>query len=53
MSEQTYLEENEADLMMCLLKVYSRVVRKGEPQQIRREDVPEIFLEGGILDFWS
>ena len=50
MSERTHLEENEVDLMICLLKVYSRAVRKEEPQQIRREEVPEIFLEGGILD---
>ena len=50
MSKQTYLEENETNLMVCLLKVYSRALRKREPRQVRREEVPEIVLEGGILD---
>ena len=50
MSERTYLDANEIEVMICLLKVYSRALRKAEPRQIRREEVPEIFLEGGILD---
>ena len=50
MSEQTYLESNEVEVMICLLKIYSRALGKSEPRQIRREEVPEIFLEGGILD---
>ena len=50
MSERTYLESNEVEIMICLLKIYSRALGKSEPRQIRREEVPEIFLEGGILD---
>ena len=50
MSERTYLESNEVEVMICLLKIYSRALAKSEPRQIRREEVPEIFLEGGILD---
>ena len=50
MSERTYLQENEIEVLICLLKVYSRALRKEEPRQIRREEIPEIFLEGGILD---
>ena len=50
MSERTYLEPNEVEVMICLLKIYSRALEKSDPRQVRREEVPEIFLDGGILD---
>lgn len=50
MSKHTYLKANRVEVMIRLLKIYSRALEKSEPRQIRREEVPEIFLEGGILD---
>ena len=36
--------------MIYLLKNCSRALGKSDPRQICREEVPEIFLEGRILD---
>lgn len=52
MNERTYLQENEVDLMISLLKVYAKGVQQKHPQQSRRDEVADIVLEE-VLDLNS
>ena len=52
MNERTYLQENEVDLMISLLKVYAKGVQQKYPQQSRLDKVADIVLEE-VLDLNS
>ena len=44
MDGRTYLEENEIDLMICLLKIHSQAVQHRRPDQTRRNKIHNILL---------